>query len=79
MYPSVVKVTPMDDYILYISFDNGENGQLDIKPILNFGVFNRIKDQAEFKNVKVLFDTIEWACGADLDPEYIYKKCIKDS
>lgn len=43
MYPTITKVTPKDDYILSITFDNGENGQLDIKPILNFGVFKKIK------------------------------------
>ena len=25
------------------------------------------------------FDTIEWDCGVDLDPEYIYAKCKEGS
>lgn len=78
MYPAVRKVTPCDDYTLSIVFENGEKGFLDIKPILEFGVFRRIKDRNFFKEVKVSFDTIEWACGVDLDPEYVYKKCKKN-
>jgi len=25
--------------------------------------------------VHVAFDTIEWECGVDLDPEFVYAKC----
>jgi hypothetical protein len=44
MYPSVSSVVPKENYILYISFNNGESGRLDMKPYLDFGIFNRIKD-----------------------------------
>lgn len=62
MYPSVKEVVPRDDF-------------LDMKPILDFGVFRRIKDYETFRRVRVAFDTIEWDCGVDLDPEFIYAKC----
>ena len=75
MYPSVKEVIPRDDYTLSLVFENGEKGILDMKPMLAFGVFQRIKDLDNFKRVRVAFDTIEWACGVDLDPEYIYAKC----
>jgi hypothetical protein len=75
MYPSVKEVIPRDDYTLSLLFENGEKGILDMKPMLAFGVFHRIKDLDNFKRVRVAFDTIEWACGVDLDPEYIYAKC----
>ena len=74
MYPSVKEVIPRDDYTLSLVFENGEKGILDMKPMLAFGVFHRIKDLDNFKRVRVAFDTIEWACGVDLDPEYIYAK-----
>ena len=75
MYPSVKQVIPRDDFTLSIVFDNGESGTLDMRPILDFGLFQRIKDLENFKRVRVAFDTIEWDCGVDLDPEYIYAKC----
>lgn len=75
MYPSVKEVVPGDDYILSVVFDNGESGTLDMKPFLDFGIFQRIKDRDAFKRVRVSFDTIEWDCGVDLDPEYVYTKC----
>jgi hypothetical protein len=75
MYPSVQEVVPGDDYVLSIVFDNGECGTLDMKPVLDFGVFQRIKDLEAFRRVRVAFDTIEWDCGVDLDPEYVYANC----
>mgnify|MGYP001465232415 FL=1 len=74
MYPAVKEVIPGDDYILSIVFDNGEQGYLDMKPILDFGIFQRIKDYNAFRRVRVAFDTVEWDCGVDLDPEFVYKE-----
>jgi hypothetical protein len=79
MYPAVKEVKPCPDYILSIVFENGERGNLDIKPILNFGLFKEIKDPQKFNQVRVSFDTVEWSCGVDLDPEYVYKKCEKST
>jgi len=44
MYPSVTKVVPSEDFTLAIAFDNGEEGILDMRPYLGFGVFQRIAD-----------------------------------
>lgn len=75
MYPSVKAVVPQDNYMLNITFNNGESGALDMKPYLDFGIFNRIKDYSSFKKVTVAFDTIEWESGVDLDPKFVYDKC----
>lgn len=75
MYPSVKKVVPGDNFVLTVLFENGENGILDMKPLLDFGIFKRIKDDKAFRRVRVAFDTIEWECGVDLDPEYVYSAC----
>lgn len=79
MYPSVKKVVPHDDYVLLVEFDNGERGELDMKPFLNFGVFQKLKSHAVFERVRVAFDTIEWEAGVDLDPEFVYAKCRRSS
>lgn len=75
MYPCVKEVTPRDDHTLSVLFDNGEHGMLDMKPLLEFGVFHRLRSPEAFRRVRVAFDTIEWECGVDLDPEYVYERC----
>ncbi|HDZ48662.1 hypothetical protein LCGC14_0038130 [marine sediment metagenome] len=79
MYPSVTNVIPLDNYLLSVEFSNGEKGVLDMKPYLDFGVFTRLKEQTSFNQVRVSFDTIEWHTGADLDPEFVYKKCQRST
>lgn len=74
MYPSVAKVVPNEDFTLAVTFDNGEEGVLDMNPHLSFGVFKKISDYADFKRVRVAFDTVEWDCGVDLDPEFVYAR-----
>ena len=79
MYPSVITVIPKADYLLNISFSNGESGVLDMKPYLDFVVFSRLKDYRAFEKVTVTFDTIEWESVVDLDPKFVYDKCKKVS
>jgi len=54
------EVLPHDDYTLTVLFDNGEKGILDMRPLLDFGVFQTLKDYDAFKRVHVAFDTIGW-------------------
>lgn len=75
MYPSVKEVVPGNDYTLFVTFEDGVNGNIDMKPFISTGIFQRIKDIDMFKKVRVVFDTIEWECGVDIDPEFIYDKC----
>jgi hypothetical protein len=74
MTPSVIRVTPQENFTLSIAFDNGEEGVLDIKPYLDFGVFEQLRDYEQFKRVRVAFDTVQWECNVDLDPEFISHK-----
>ena len=75
MQPAVATVLPSRDFSLAITFDNGEEGVLDMKPHLGFGVFQKIADYEEFRKVRVPYDTVEWDCGVDLDPEFVYRHC----
>ena len=77
MTPAAKRVQSLDDYVVFVEFENGENGSLDMKPFLNFGVFQKIKDPLIFNQVRVAFDTIEWPNGIDLDPDFVYMKCQK--
>ncbi|MDP2283862.1 MAG: DUF2442 domain-containing protein [Pseudohongiella sp.] len=77
MQPPVIKVSVKNDYVLTVNFGNGEQGELDMSPFLNFGVFSRLKNRDNFNQVKVAFNTLEWPCGVDLDPEFVYQKTVK--
>lgn len=76
MYLAVKKVEPQDNYVLLLTFENGEQRRFDVKPYLNFGIFQELKDLKLFKTVRTSFDSIEWDNEADLDPELLYNKSI---
>ena len=73
MYLAVKDVKIMDNYMLILTFENNEKKLFDMTPYLELGVFQTLKDENLFKTVKVSFDTIEWANGADIDPETLYE------
>jgi hypothetical protein len=75
MYQAVVSVRPNEDFSLTVVFEDGAEGVLDMNPYLDFGVFKKLKNLEQFKRVRIVFDTVEWACGADLDPEFVRAKC----
>ena len=75
MYQAVVSVRPKEDFSLAVVFEDGVAGVLDMNPYLDFGVFKKIKNYEQFQRVRIAFDTVEWECGVDLDPEFIRAKC----
>jgi len=77
MYAGVKSVTPLDDYKLLLTFDNGESKIFDVKPYLGNGVFSELKDLNLFTKVHVSFDTVEWSNGADLCPEVLYNESVQ--
>jgi len=74
MYLSIKEVKPATDYMLILTFENGEKRQFDMKPYLNIGIFSELQDVSMFNTVHVSFDTIEWNNEADFDPEILYKE-----
>ena len=74
MYLSIKEVKPLEDYNLLLKFENNEEKIFDVKPYLEIGKFQELKDENLFKSVKICFDSIEWDNQLDLAPELLYQK-----
>ena len=72
MFFAVKDVEPLDDYLLRLTFKNGEQKVFDMKPYLGKGIFQELKDEKIFRSAKISFDTVEWMNEADIDPETLY-------
>ena len=68
----VVDVDYIKDYTLSITFSDGVVKVVDLQPYLNGGVFEQLKDLSKFKQYGLNHWTIEWECGVDLAPEFLY-------
>ena len=76
----IKKVRVLEDYCLEITFEDSVVGIVNISESVTFdGVFEPLKDENYFRQVKVNPDTgtIEWPNGADLDPVVLYAQITK--
>ncbi len=79
MLKDIVEVKPLGEHRLYLRFEDGVEGEVDLDKLISFnGVFEPLRDPALFKQVSVNSDlgTICWPNGADLAPEMLYGELI---
>lgn len=72
MLPRVRTVSAKQGYTLEITFTNGEVGSYDCRPLLDFGVFKELKDEAYFRQVQVVNGTVAWPHEQDICPDTLY-------
>jgi len=63
----------ISDFIIWVSFDDGTSGNIDLKNSLQGSVFLPLKDVNVFSKVSVdpELETVVWPNGADLAPEFL--------
>jgi len=61
------------DYVIWMRFNDGAEGEVDLSGELEGEVFESLRDVKKFKSFKVdpELDTIVWENGADLAPEFL--------
>jgi hypothetical protein len=78
MLKDVVEVKPLDSYRLFLRFEDGVEGEVDVAKMIRFdGVFAPLREHAQFLEVRVNGETgtVCWPNGADLDPDVLYS-CV---
>ena len=77
MSSDIVSVRILGGFRLFLQFEDGVEGEVDISEVVPFdGVFARLKDPCEFEKVYVDHEwgTICWPGNLDLAPEPLYEK-----
>lgn len=72
MNPYVKDLTPLANYRLLLSFENGESRIFDVTRYLDRGVFQRIKQPGLFGLAKVVAGSVEWPGEIDLSYDTLY-------
>lgn len=69
----IKSVKYISDFKIYVAFDDGTEGQVDLKGHLEGPIFEPLKDKEFFSKVTVdpELETIVWPNGADLAPEFV--------
>ncbi|MBM4319614.1 MAG: DUF2442 domain-containing protein [Deltaproteobacteria bacterium] len=72
MSPRVRAVATGPGYKLELTFSNGEQRSYDCTPLLGFGVFEELRDEAYFRQAAVLGGTVAWPHEQDICPDTLY-------
>jgi hypothetical protein len=72
----VVEVRYVRDYTLWVRFQDGTSGEVDIQPSFKGPVFEPLRDLNYFRQVRIdpEIGTIVWPNGADIAPETLYAR-----
>lgn len=75
MFLHVKEAKYVKNYVIWLRFNNGAVGEIDLKEELIGEIFGPLKELAQFKKFRVDPDieTIVWENGADLAPEFLYE------
>jgi hypothetical protein len=76
MNPRVKKVQPLDDFKLYIVFENDEERIFDVKPYLDKGIFTELKSVEKFKSAHISDGTVQWENEADFCPDTLFEDSV---
>lgn len=62
----------MPDHLLEIEFSDRKKKVFDVKPYLNHGLFEELKDPKIFATASASLGTVVWPNGLDICPDTLY-------
>lgn len=68
----IIKVEPLKDYKLLLTFNNNEKKIKDMKPYLDKGVFKKLNNINFFNTVEIKYGTISWGENIDMCADNLY-------
>jgi hypothetical protein len=68
----VISAKTNNDFTLDLKFNDGKEKRFDMKPYLEFPIFRELKNLEYFKNIKIVFGTVQWQSRQDISPETLY-------
>lgn len=70
----IIEAKHFKDYVIWLRFQDGIEGEVDLKAELYGEVFEPLKDKDYFRSFTVHpeYHTIVWPNGADFSPEFLY-------
>ena len=78
---AIEKAGYVDGYRLRLAFNDGRTGIADLHRVVHDdprGVFSELREIGAFREFRVASETVCWANGVDLAPEYLYFLTFQD-
>lgn len=77
MILKVVNAEYVKDYILELTFNNGEVKKFDFSTVFDEGICTKLKDISYFKNYKLDPFSVDWNNEIGFAPEFLYENAMK--
>jgi hypothetical protein len=61
----------IDDHSIHLWFNDGTDGQVDLRDVLTGPIFEPLREVAFFRRFTLEGGTVAWENGADFAPEYL--------
>ena len=77
MIIQVIKAELLDEYKIYLEFNDGFKGIMDFLNKISTDqrdIIRELQDKEKFKKIKVERHTLCWENGVDFAPEYLYEQ-----
>ena len=75
--PKPVEVKALENYDLYIKFEDGKEKIYNVKHLIEkIPFYSKLKDRKYFENVKINGNTVVWMQGEDIAPENLYNDSV---
>lgn len=74
--PKIVTATALENYRLFLKFDNGVSGEVSLESLKGRGVFEYWNDENNFKKFEIINNALTWNEILDMDTNAFYLKII---
>ena len=73
MIPKPVEVKPLTNFSIWLRYEDGTEGTIDLSDVAGHGVFSAWNDPAFFGSVRLgSHGAIEWGADIDICPDAMY-------
>ena len=74
--PRFVEARYVRDYVIWLRWSDGSQGEVDLREELDGPIFEPLKDQSYFRGfiLSPEMHTLVWPNGADLAPEFLRER-----
>ena len=73
---TIIHAEYVNDYVLRITFSNGEVRLVDFTPLMQKGICRKLQDINYFKSFTLDPFTIDWNDEIGFAPEYLYERSV---
>ena len=78
----VTEARPLENFTLWLRFSDRSEGKVDLREFIESDrrpIVRQLRDPTVFSNLKVEADTVVWANGFDLAPEFLRARLDTDA